>query len=296
MSFDITVQGGTSVRLPTAGKYCDRDIVVTATVSEPESGYSESTMKSLLDRSITDFTVPAGTVSIGAYAFRNCSKLVSVEFPESVTAIATYAFAGCNKLAITELPAKITSISSYAFNTCRSLAITTLPESLTSIGASAFSSCSAIPMLTIPSGVTSIGSSAFYNCTGMSTLTFLGKPTTINTNSFDGCSNLTDIYVPWAEGEVANAPWGATNATIHYNVVDGMISFKINGTSYQAKAGMTWEEWVNSEYNTAGFTCNSYGYVVAYDGPVYLISGENVSSSMKVIGGYQYEQYSGDIV
>ena len=31
MSFNIEVESGTSVRLPTAGKYCDRDIVVTAT-------------------------------------------------------------------------------------------------------------------------------------------------------------------------------------------------------------------------------------------------------------------------
>lgn len=31
MSFNITVEGGTSVRLPTAGKYCDRDIIITAT-------------------------------------------------------------------------------------------------------------------------------------------------------------------------------------------------------------------------------------------------------------------------
>ena len=30
MSHNITVNGGTSVRLPTAGKYCDRDIVITA--------------------------------------------------------------------------------------------------------------------------------------------------------------------------------------------------------------------------------------------------------------------------
>jgi hypothetical protein len=30
MSFDITVDGGSSIRLPTAGKYCDRDIVITA--------------------------------------------------------------------------------------------------------------------------------------------------------------------------------------------------------------------------------------------------------------------------
>jgi hypothetical protein len=31
MSFNIEVEGGSSVRLPTAGKYCDRDIVITAT-------------------------------------------------------------------------------------------------------------------------------------------------------------------------------------------------------------------------------------------------------------------------
>lgn len=31
MSHNITVEGGKSIRLKTAGKYCDRDIVVTAT-------------------------------------------------------------------------------------------------------------------------------------------------------------------------------------------------------------------------------------------------------------------------
>lgn len=34
MSFNVEVEGGTSVRLPTAGKYCDRDIVITATGGE----------------------------------------------------------------------------------------------------------------------------------------------------------------------------------------------------------------------------------------------------------------------
>ena len=35
---------------------------------------------------------------------------------------------------------------------------------------------------------------------------------------FTGCNDLTDIYVPWAEGTVAYAPWGApTTCTIHYN-------------------------------------------------------------------------------
>ena len=38
MSFNIEVEGGSTVRLPTAGKYCDRDILITASggVSEPD--------------------------------------------------------------------------------------------------------------------------------------------------------------------------------------------------------------------------------------------------------------------
>lgn len=38
MTHNITVEGGTSVRLTTAGKYCDRDIIVTATGGGGGSG------------------------------------------------------------------------------------------------------------------------------------------------------------------------------------------------------------------------------------------------------------------
>lgn len=42
MSFEIEVESGSSVRLPTAGKYCDRDIVVTAAAAEGsyDEGYA----------------------------------------------------------------------------------------------------------------------------------------------------------------------------------------------------------------------------------------------------------------
>lgn len=65
-----------------------------------------------------------------------------------------------------------------------------------------------------------IGTKAFTNCTGLITITFEGTPTTIANNAFDGCTNLTTINVPWSEGEVTNAPWGATNATINYNYTE----------------------------------------------------------------------------
>lgn len=41
-----------------------------------------------------------------------------------------------------------------------------------------------------------------------------------------------------------------------YNLAhDGikLITFTIDGVTYQAEPGMTWEEWVNSKYNTDGY-------------------------------------------
>ena len=59
---------------------------------------------------------------------------------------------------------------------------------------------------------------AFKNCSSLKKVFFLSKPYSINaTSTFQGTSSVTDIYVSWAEGEVSGAPWGATNATIHYN-------------------------------------------------------------------------------
>lgn len=40
-----------------------------------------------------------------------------------------------------------------------------------------------------------------------------------------------------------------------YDVVDAgpkLISFTINGGTYQAEEGMTWEKWIASTYNTSG--------------------------------------------
>ena len=58
---------------------------------------------------------------------------------------------------------------------------------------------------------------AFRDCTGLKQITFRSTVTSISTSAFSGCSNLTVINAPWAEGAVAGAPWGATNATINYN-------------------------------------------------------------------------------
>ena len=88
----------------------------------------------------------------------------------------------------------------------------------TKIRYNAFYNCTNLALTSLPESLKSIGNSAFQNCTSLTSIIFKRIPTTIiPSTAFSGCTNLTDIKVPWPEGAVANAPWGATNATITYN-------------------------------------------------------------------------------
>ena len=164
-------------------------------------------------------SLPEGLTNIGQHAFFGCTSLALTSLPAGLTSIERYVFYGCTSLALTSLPAGVTSIGSQAFESCSSLALTSLPEGLTSIGAYAFQNCINLALTSLPAGLTSIGEYAFSGCTNLTSITFKGTPTTIVSSVFPGCTNLTEIKVPWSEGAVANAPWGATNATITYNYV-----------------------------------------------------------------------------
>ena len=119
-----------------------------------------------------------------------------------------------------KIPSDVTAIRNYAFMDCDSCCLESLPEGLTYIGQEAFYGCNNLRITSIPSTVETINSGAFYGCNLLRTITFKGTPRNIASNAFGGCPKLTTINVPWAEGAVANAPWGATNATINYNYTE----------------------------------------------------------------------------
>ena len=178
--------------LKTSGKYCEGDIGVSYV--KPEGGTSDELAKKMITGEGDITELPSGITKIGNYAFYNSDNLVLTSLPNSITNIGSFAFAGCDNLALTSLPEGLNNISHDAFNGCTKLALTSLPNS-----------------------ITSIWENAFMYCTGLTTITFKTEPIFIASNAFYGCTNLTNIYVPWAEGEGSGAPWGATNATIHYN-------------------------------------------------------------------------------
>lgn len=164
MSFNITVEGGTSVRLPTAGKYCDRDIVVNATGGGGSDtqfkDFCEGALTDVYDESITKLRASAfrdatalksvrlpNVTSIGGNAFRDCSNLEVIDLPQATGFTGTYTFSGCGNLTQANVTG-FTALSNYAFQNCSSLARIELGN-LGSTGAGAFSGCSSLDTVII---------------------------------------------------------------------------------------------------------------------------------------------------
>lgn len=74
----------------------------------------------------------------------------------------------------------------------------------------------ALTSFTIPANCVGISDKAFSGDISLASVTFRGTPSSMSNLAFQGLTALADIYVPWASGAVAGAPWGAINATIHY--------------------------------------------------------------------------------
>lgn len=55
-----------------------------------------------------------------------------------------------------------------------------------------------------------------------------------------------------------------------------LITFTIDNVEYKAKKDMTWEDWVNSEYNIDGYIINSVNNGI-YTGSSYFICHEDAT-------------------
>lgn len=153
---------------------------------------------------------------IGECAFYKARKLKTVHLPDGLKKIGAYGFRYCSALELSELPDSIEEIGNRAFHGS-SVSLSKLPSNIKTIGPYSFQDCAGNTFTEIPAGVVSIESNAFLNNTGLTELTFLGTPAYIKETALKGCENLSEIYVPWGEGEVPGAPWGADDPWIFYN-------------------------------------------------------------------------------
>lgn len=167
---------------------------------------------------IESISLPDGLKSIGDHAFNGCGLLESCIFPDDIESINSASmFTNCSNLEIVNFPAAWTSIADYTFAACTSLRLSKIPAHITTIGTRAFNNCTSLTELDIMGATSLTGQYSIGRCSHLTTIKFHQTPSSINTQAFSSDSALTDIYVPWSNGAVAGAPWGATNASIHYD-------------------------------------------------------------------------------
>ena len=186
MSHNIEVEGGKSLRLLTAGKYCDRDIVVTATGGG--GGGSSILPKLLEDATFEDTEI----TEIGVDLFRGWQYITKLSLPNVTNTVTTgYLCYGCTKLEEVYMP-KCTTLGAYAFYNNTNLKAIDFPK-LTAVPANGFRQCTSAISVNLPV-CTSLGTYAFQKCSLVEKLDF-PMLASIATKAFDQCSELTALIL-----------------------------------------------------------------------------------------------------
>lgn len=130
--------------------------------------------------------------AIGEGAFEGCAMLESVTFtPGETLRIGDDAFADCGTLKSLKLDAAEGEIGRNAFYGCWMLEEIALPKKMTALAEGTFMGCGALTTLTLPENLESIGRRCFVDCTGLTELSFPASLTTIERDAFERCLPLT---------------------------------------------------------------------------------------------------------
>lgn len=127
------------------------------------------------------------------------------------------------------------------------------------------------------------------------TITANGTTTITSDAGYDGLNSVSvTVNVPAPTHEVYAG---------EYEEIGGLINFTIDGVTYQAEQGMTWEEWCQSEYCTDDTIKQSSDVVYAPSGNFLFErdgctmadygSGAEVNISETIIADYAYYSMSG---
>lgn len=196
MSHNITVESGKSLKLKTAGKYCDRDIVVTAeggsgmVVCEKTEVTGDTTIRELGELHLS---IPNAT-SIGSQAFIQCHNLASIDLPIA-TIINQSAFTECHTLTSINAPLLV-SIRDNAFVLCKSLKSVNFPM-VSYVGENAFGDCHSLQRICLPNATDILGI-AFSDCRSL-TKVDLPKATNIGSGAFLRDTNLQAVILRTTE-------------------------------------------------------------------------------------------------
>ena len=156
---------------------------------------------------------------VDGYAFKDCTRLISVTIPNSVTIVEGSAFQGCKRLQEVKVKDviansalatywddngvlihkdELTGHTQIAYYPQAKVGAYEAPEGVTEIPMNLFEKTQ-ITEITIPSTVTVIRGKAFYNCATLEKINFAGGGSdnlVIEDGAFQNCANLSAITLP----------------------------------------------------------------------------------------------------
>ena len=276
--------------------------------------------------------IPGSVKYIGLWGFQDCDNLETVILNNGILEIEQQAFYGCNNLKNVVLPNTINKLSEMLFSDCKGLENISIPNSVKVLENHVFDGCSALVSVELPTTLTTISYSVFGGCSSLTSLTLPATLTSIGEEVFEACSSLKEIislsvsaptigihtFYRIKEGGVLYIPSGATGydawmqtSSYHLGYYNWKMieitetetfSFTIGSSTYQAEEGMTWEQWVNSSYNTGGFYLEDYdeehqSYVlIKNNSGIVAVQGSAESADDIISSSRNYQLYGSVIL
>ena len=132
--------------------------------------------------------------TIGNNAFDSCTKLSSINVPDSIKSYGNGCFKGCSSLTEINLPNGLETIDSFAF-VGTGLTSVVVPNSVTYFGTDVFNGCSKLVSATLPDHFTSIPLYTFYKCKSLESFYMSDNVTYIGQYAFYNCEKLGPVYL-----------------------------------------------------------------------------------------------------
>lgn len=181
---------------------------------------------------ITSLTIPGTVRTIGKSAFGSCSKLKSVELPDTVSYIADGAFKGTAIYATPSLWLDgMLYIGNHLIEVRSSVAKGNfvVREGTVTIGGTAFYNCSNMTTVTIPEGVVSLGNSAFYGCSALRQIYLPDSLEIIGNGALAYCTSLVEFRLPMNVHSILSNPFPGSTALQRIEVDERNSRFHSEG-------------------------------------------------------------------
>lgn len=287
------------------------DVSLTAKVERCEN--SEISGNLDIPETVTYDGYVYSVTSIASYAFQYCTKLTSINIPNSVTSIGYEAFSGCTGLTSIIIPIGVKHIGDDAFSTgpnlisivvaegnpvfdsrenCNAIIKTdsntlifgcqnsTIPNSVTTIGHYAFGGCTGLTSITIPNSVTSIEYSAFQGCSNLSSVIIGDHVESIGKSAFERCSSLSSVIIPNSVATIGQEAFRECSNLSSVTIGDGVKNIELRTFSQCTNlSSVTIGNSVENIKNGAFLNCKS-------------LTSINIPNSVTAIGDGVFENCS----